>query len=146
MRRVVVGNPSVIMPFQLYSMKARVFPIVAALGLAVALASSGAAQQPQLPFPQTLPYALFERYLEALRQEGGIPGLSAAIVRNGQVAWTAGFGREDIGKAVPASPDTPYPIGGLTQAISGLLVGICIDRHLLTVNEIDEPMRTFSVS
>lgn len=123
-------------------MKYRLFPIAAAIGLALTIASLDAAQ-PQFPLPPALPYALFERYVEALRQEGGIPGLSAVIVRNGQIGWTGGFGREDIGEAIGASPDTPYPIGGITQAISSLLIGICIDRHLL---DIDDPMRKFAAS
>jgi CubicO group peptidase (beta-lactamase class C family) len=115
-------------------MKSRLSPIVAALGLAAALASLSSAQV-QLPLPQqALPYALFERYVEALRQEAGIPAVSAAIVRNGQVGWTAGFGRENLARAIPASPDTPYPVGGLTQAISSVLLGICIDRHSLNVD------------
>ncbi len=121
-------------------MKSRLFPLVAAVGVAVLMGTSGAAQ-PRLPFPQTLPYALFERYLDALRQEGGIPGLSAAIIRNGQIGWTAGFGRENIGRAIATSPDTPYPIGGMTQAISSLLVGICIDRYQF---DIDRPIREFA--
>jgi CubicO group peptidase (beta-lactamase class C family) len=122
-------------------MKSRLFPIAAAISLTVLLAPSGAAQvQFPVPQPQALPYALFERYVEALRQEGGIPGLSAAIVRNGQVGWTAGFGREDLAKAIPASPDTPYPIAGLTQAISSVLIGICVDRHALE-DEVDAPIR-----
>ncbi|MGH9383069.1 MAG: serine hydrolase domain-containing protein [Vicinamibacterales bacterium] len=121
-------------------MKSRLSRIAAAVGLAVTLAWSGAAQ-PQ--FPQTLPYAIFERYVEALRQEGGIPGLSAAIIRNGQIGWIAGFGREDIGRAIPASPDTPYVIGGITQAISALLLGICVDRHLL---EVDDPIRRWALT
>jgi CubicO group peptidase (beta-lactamase class C family) len=130
------------MPFQAFSMKSRLYLLAAASGLTVALASSGAAQ-PQLPLPQTLPYSIFERYLEALRQEGGIPGLSAAIIRNGQIGWVGGFGREDIGRAIPASPDTPYPIAGITQAISSLLIGICVDRNLLKV---DDPIRDWAVA
>jgi CubicO group peptidase (beta-lactamase class C family) len=127
------------MHFQAFSMKSRLFPIVAAAGFAVMLGSSGAAQ-PQFPLPQALPYALFERYVEALRQEGGIPAISAAIVRNGQVGWSAGFGREDLARAIPASSDTPYPIAGLTEAVSSVLLGICIDRHAL---EVDQPIRTW---
>jgi CubicO group peptidase (beta-lactamase class C family) len=133
------------MPFQAFSMKSRFIPYVAAIGLVAALGSTGAAQ-PQFPGTPSLPYALFERYVEALRQEGGIPGLSAAIVRNGQVGWMAGFGREDLSKATPTSPDTPYPIGGLTQAISGVLIGICIDRHWPGIEGqgVDSPIRAWA--
>jgi CubicO group peptidase (beta-lactamase class C family) len=123
-------------------MKSGLFRIAAALAFAVAVSPSGSAQ-PQLPLPQALPYALFERYMEALRLEAGIPGLSAAVIRNGQIGWMSGFGREDIAKALPATPDTPYPVAGITQALSSLLIGICIDRFFL---EIDQPMRDYATA
>ena len=38
------------------------------------------------PAAQGLPYALFDRYLDALREESGIPGLSAPTVQGGRRA------------------------------------------------------------
>ena len=39
---------------------------------------------PSIEAQSSLPISLFERYVEGLRQQAGIPGMSAAIVQNGR--------------------------------------------------------------
>jgi CubicO group peptidase (beta-lactamase class C family) len=86
---------------------------------------------------QALLYSLFERYLDSLRQQTGIPGLSAVIVKDGHVGWERGFGQQDIEQNLPAAADTPYPVGGLTQTVSAVLLGACAERGRL---DIDAPI------
>jgi CubicO group peptidase (beta-lactamase class C family) len=74
---------------------------------------------------QTLALSLFERYLESLRVQVGIPGLSAAIVQDGQLVWARGFGLADVETNIAARADTPYHIGDLTQAFTSILLGQC---------------------
>ncbi len=77
---------------------------------------------------QGLSFSLFERYLEAFRTEALIPGLSATVAQNGVVLWERGFGKRDEPGA-PATPDTPYQIGGLSQTFGAtLLLRKCIDQ------------------
>lgn len=114
-------------------MKARLFSVAAALGVAILLGPSGSAQ--------VFPYQIFERYLEPLAQQIGMPGLSALILRNGRIEWEKGYGYQDVENRVPATAETPYPIGGVTQAMTGVLVGICIDRHQL---DVDDPIRKWA--
>jgi CubicO group peptidase (beta-lactamase class C family) len=77
---------------------------------------------------QNLSISLFERSLDQLRQESGIPGLSAVIVQDGQVVWERGFGLADVERSIEARPDTPYLIGDLTQALGATLVLQRVDR------------------
>jgi CubicO group peptidase (beta-lactamase class C family) len=86
---------------------------------------------------QNLPFLLFERYLEPLRVSAGIPGLSAAIVQDGNVLWELGLGLRDIEGNHAATPGTPYLIGDLTQAITGTLVLHCAQRGVL---QLDQPI------
>ena len=113
-------------------MKLRLFSAAFALGAAILLAPTGAAQE--------FPYQIFERYLEPLAQQIGMPGLSALIVRNGRIEWEHAYGHADLENKIAARVDTPYPIGGVTQAMTGVLLGICIDRHQL---EVDDPIRKY---
>ena len=77
---------------------------------------------------QELTFSLFERYVDALRVQANIPGMSAAIVQNERVTWTAGFGLADIERSIAARPDTPYHTSGLTEAISSaLLLEQCVE-------------------
>jgi len=77
---------------------------------------------------QELTFSLFERYMDALRVQANIPGLSAAIVQDERVTWKAGFGYADVERLIAARPDTPYQISGLTEALSSaLLLEQCVE-------------------
>jgi CubicO group peptidase (beta-lactamase class C family) len=116
-----VGSPG---PADKSSLRTFRLPIVV-LAFALAAAHEVSAQ--------TLTLSLFERYLETLRVQAGIPGLSAAILQNGVVVWERGLGRQDVEGRIPATPDTPYAIGGMSQALSStLLLGKCIDQSYLS--------------
>lgn len=86
---------------------------------------------------QVLSFELFERYLDALRQQAGIPGLSAAIVQNRRIVWERGFGLQEVDAAVPATPITPYPVGDLTQTLAAVLLVQCVERGAL---DLDAPV------
>jgi CubicO group peptidase (beta-lactamase class C family) len=108
-------------------MKTRLFLAVLAIGTLIVPDGGGAAQD--------FPYQVFERYTEALAQQIGMPGLSAVITRNGSVEWRRGYGYADVESRTPATPDTPFAVGGATQALTGVLIGMCVDRHHLRVEE-----------
>jgi CubicO group peptidase (beta-lactamase class C family) len=85
---------------------------------------------------QSLTLALFERYLETLRTETGMPGLSAAIIENGTVIWDRGFGHQDVENLVVARADTPYPVLGLTETVaSAVLLQQCVDEGDLRLTD-----------
>src|SRR5687767_206293 len=46
--------------------------------------------------PTAAQLALFERYLDALRDRARIPGLSAAVVFQRRIIWEAGLGYQDL--------------------------------------------------
>jgi CubicO group peptidase (beta-lactamase class C family) len=81
------------------------------------------------------PFELFGQYLEALRRQAGIPGLSAAIVSDGRIAWEAGLGLQHIDRVVVATPDTPYPLVDLTQTFTAVLVLQCAERGLIDLED-----------
>ena len=85
---------------------------------------------------QGLTFTLFERYLESLREQAGIPGLSALVLQDGKVAWESGLGHADLASRTPATSRTPYPIGGLSQTIGATLVlKKCVDEGVATLND-----------
>ena len=85
---------------------------------------------------QNLIVSLFERYLDSLRQQSGIPGLSAALVQDGKIVWERGFGVSDVERSVAARPDTPYDISGLTAVLSvTVLLEQCIENGHATLDD-----------
>ena len=82
------------------------------------------------PAAQGLTVSLFERYLDSLRLQAGIPGLSAVIVKDGAVVWERGFGRADLDRPIEPNSFTPYQIGGLSQALgASLLLKKCVEQR-----------------
>jgi len=116
-------------------MKYRLFAVVIAIVTLLAT-GRGAAQQ-------DFAFDIFERYLEPLVQQIGMPGLSAAIVQNGVVVRRYNLGYADVEQKIRTRSDTPYPIGGITQAMTGVLHGVCIDRNTTAVFDIDNDIRLF---
>lgn len=85
---------------------------------------------------QSLDYSLFERTLDALRIEAGVPAISAVIVQDGRIAWTSGLGKQDLESNIPARADTPYVIGPLAQTLgTTLLLRKCVDQSYLETSD-----------
>jgi len=100
-----------------------------ALVVSTAIAPYASAQQ-------ELTFSLFDRYLDSLRIQANIPGMSAAIVQNERIVWESGFGFADVERAVRASPDTPYHISGLTQTLtSTLILEQCVETGHLALDD-----------
>src|SRR3989442_9924058 len=94
---------------------------LSALLVSIAVAPHASAQQ-------ELTFSLFERYLDALRVQGKIPGMSAIIIQNERVMWEKGLGLSDVEHSIAARPDTPYHVSGLTEALSSaLLLEQCVE-------------------
>ena len=87
--------------------------------------------------------ALFTRYLESLRIQAGIPGLSAAIASDGRIIWESGFGFADLEARVPAAPHTPYPVASITKTATSTLLLQCVEEGRLNL---DAPIRTYTTA
>ena len=84
---------------------------------------------------------LFTRYLEPLRIQAGIPGLSAAITSNGRIIWEGGLGFADLEARVAAAPHTPYSIASITKTATSTLLMQCVEEGRLNL---DAPIRTYT--
>ena len=85
----------------------------------------------------------FTRYLEPLRIQAGIPGLSAAIASNGRIIWEGGLGYADVEAKVAAAPHTPYPVASITKTFSSTMLMQCVEAGRLNL---DTPIRTYTTS
>ena len=84
---------------------------------------------------QTLTFSLFERYLDSLREQAAIPGISFAVIENGAV-WGRGLGKQDLESNTAATPDTPYNIAGLSQTFgAAMLLRTCLEGDSLELND-----------
>jgi hypothetical protein len=94
---------------------------------------------------EEFPFEIFQRYLEPLVAQIGMPGVSAAIIQtrtDGRVVIRRyNVGYADLEQKIPTRSFTPYAIGGVTQAMTGVLHGVCIDRFPRSHFDIDSDIR-----
>ena len=121
----------------------RRFPATLVAAATVAAVVTGAHLSAQGPAQALLGTPPIEHYLEALRQQAGIPGLSAAVVQDGEVVWERGFGFEDVEARALATPDTPYHAGGLSQALAAVLLLQCAEQRRL---DLDSPVSRYGLT
>jgi len=65
----------------------------------------------------------------------GIPGLSIAIVRDGELAYERGLGFRDIGLGLPSTPQTIYCIGSVTKSFTALAVMQLHEKGKLSIED-----------
>jgi serine beta-lactamase-like protein LACTB, mitochondrial len=51
-----------------------------------------------------------------------VPGISAAVVQNGEPVWSEGFGVADLENYSPATPSTLYRLGSISKPITAVAV------------------------
>lgn len=106
------------------------------VGAAALPAQQGALVAPSGFFPN------LEAYLESLRLQAGIPGMSAAVVQDGEIVWERGFGFQNVAARVRATPDTPYLVGDATATLAAVLLLQCVEQRRLSL---DAPLDTYGI-
>jgi len=81
-----------------------------------------------------LAYARFGDYLESLRVQTGVPGLTAAIMGRSDIQWERAFGYQDVDRSVAARTDTPMHVDGITESIAATLALRCVEEGRLSLD------------
>jgi CubicO group peptidase (beta-lactamase class C family) len=110
--------------------------LVALLAYSVA-ASSALPQTGKLP---TETKAKVESAISAFMAESKVPGISAAIVRDGEFVWSAGFGLADLENSVPATSQTLYRLGSISKSITATAAMALWERGKL---DLDAPVQKY---
>src|SRR5207249_1048017 len=76
----------------------------------------------------------FGDYLDSLRAQVGIPGLTAAIVGANDITWERPFGYSNVERLVATRTDTLYHVDGLTQTLTATLVLRCVEQGRLSLD------------
>jgi serine beta-lactamase-like protein LACTB, mitochondrial len=71
------------------------------------------------------------------------PGISAAVVENGEFVWSAGFGMADLENFVPATPETLYRLGSISKPITSIAALQLWERGKL---DLDSPVQRYCVA
>jgi CubicO group peptidase (beta-lactamase class C family) len=75
------------------------------------------------------------KFLEAQRARLHIPGLAFVAVRDDKVIYLDALGLRDVGRQLPVTPDTLFPIGSCTKSFTSVAAAISQDRDILTIDD-----------
>jgi len=78
--------------------------------------------------------------LARLREAEGIPGLSVAVLVDGEIVWSEGLGYADLESRVPATPLTRFRIGSVSKPVTAAALGLLAEQGRL---DLDQPIQTY---
>jgi CubicO group peptidase (beta-lactamase class C family) len=115
---------------------------ITAMGLAALWLTAPSAQQPSI-FTAGGSLPVLDSYLEALRQQAGIPGMSAIVLNQGEPVWEKGYGFLNTATRERATPDTPYMVGDMSGTLAAVLLLQCVEQRRFGL---DDPIGRFGLS
>ena len=86
-------------------------------------------------YAQDLIFQTFGSYLDSLRVQAGIPGLSGAVVGGSSIVWEGAFGQQNMQPTVATQTDTSFHLDGITQVVSAALVLRCVEDGRLSLDD-----------
>lgn len=78
--------------------------------------------------------------IERRRQEWQVPGCAVAIIQDGEIIISEGFGYCREGESAPVTPQTLFPIASATKPFTAHSVAILVEKGLL---EWDKPLQQY---
>jgi len=93
----------------------------------------------QKNFPQEKRLAI-EKAVASFMAANSVPGLSAAVVLDGEPRWSQGFGMADLENYSPATSSTLFRLGSISKSITATAVLQIWERGKLVL---DAPVQTY---
>lgn len=106
------------------------------------LAATPSGQEPPLRLsePVDAVVADLERYIPGFMRQQDIPGLSIALIRDGEVVWTEGFGVTNTITRKQATSETLFEVASNSKVVTAYIALQLVDQGLLSL---DEPLDTY---
>jgi CubicO group peptidase (beta-lactamase class C family) len=79
--------------------------------------------------------AKLDGLIEERRREAGLVGLAAAILVDGEVVWTKGYGLADREAATPFTPDTVMNVGSISKTVIGVAAMRAVEAGKLRLDD-----------
>lgn len=79
-------------------------------------------------------------FADSVRKVWKVPGLALAIVMNGEVIMSEGFGYRNVKEQLPVTANTLFAIGSSSKAFTAMCVGILSDEGKV---DWDKPLRNY---
>jgi len=80
--------------------------------------------------------AIFQEYVDKTH----LPGTALAVVIDGKLAFSTGFGVKRAGSADPITPHTQFRVASTSKLVTAIALETLVERGLLTVADLDRPV------
>jgi CubicO group peptidase (beta-lactamase class C family) len=91
--------------------------------------------------------AELEAYIEDARERFHVPGVAIAIVQNGEVVYTGGFGATEQDGGEVVTSETLFMIGSSTKSMTTMMIGTLVDEGVLDWDQpVTDILPTFALS
>ncbi len=114
------------------ALKTRIAPLILLIAMSASLASVS---------PRSLEL-ISDEIVAKHMAEKHIPGMSVAIVQNGDLVFSKGYGKSSVEFNIAATADTVYPISSVSRTFAGLLALRLEDQGLL---DLDAPISAYGI-
>jgi CubicO group peptidase (beta-lactamase class C family) len=120
-------------------------PIVAALLVAVCLSPLGLEAGGEMARGETSrgEASLVPDFVPLVRRlmaRDQIPGVAVGVVERGRLVFARGFGYRDVDAHLPVTPDTLFPLGSCSKALTATAIALLADDGKIAL---DAPVRTY---
>ncbi len=90
--------------------------------------------RPLVASPASAPAPLdgFDDYVKKAVADWEVPGLAIAVVKDGEVVFSRGYGVRELGKPAPVDGHTLFAIGSTTKAMTAASIGMLVDEKKLS--------------
>ncbi|MBZ0287498.1 MAG: beta-lactamase family protein, partial [Anaerolineae bacterium] len=69
----------------------------------------------------------FERYIQDTLEQLEIPGAAVAVVQDGEIVYSKGFGVRELGQDDPVTPETLMMVGSTTKSMTTMMMATLVD-------------------
>ncbi len=69
-----------------------------------------------------------------------VPGSAVAVMKNGRVVWSTGFGYADLEQRVKATPQTVFRVGSISKSLTSAAIGKLVEAGKL---DLDAPVQRY---
>jgi CubicO group peptidase (beta-lactamase class C family) len=132
-------------------MKLRAFNLLVLLSILLGIAAwdqaaaraaivSGYEPPLRLSEPVDAVIADLESYIPEYMQDKNIPGVSIALIREGQIVWTEGFGVVNAITRQPVTPETVFEVASNSKVATAYIALRLVDQGKLSL---DEPLNAY---
>ena len=84
--------------------------------------------------------AQLDTFVTRMMKDYDVPGVGLAVVENGEVVYTKGYGVRNVATNAPVTPDTAFPIGSVSKSFTALDMMVLVHEGLV---DLDAPVTTY---